>query len=106
MRRLLLSFLCLILSAPFFGRRRAAAVAADDVAPEEKPPPPPVRRIYDVTDLVSEPSVDMESVAVLPLTELGRREPPTAGSVLAQQTREPVTRTQRIEELTKLLQEM
>src|SRR4051794_30034462 len=106
MQRLLLCFLCLLFCATVVGRPPAAAVAPDDVAPEEKPPPPPVRQIYEVTGLVTEPSVDMESVTVLPPTEPGRRAPPTAGSQLAQQSREPATRTRRLEELVKLLEAM
>jgi hypothetical protein len=107
MRRLNLCILCLVTCAAVIGRPRTATVAAaDDAPPEEKPPPPPVRQIYDVTDLLTEPSVDRESVAVLPLTELGRRSPPVAGSDQAQRTEQPMARSERIDQLVKLLEEI
>jgi hypothetical protein len=46
----------------------SASTRAADEDRQEKPPPPPVRRIYDVTELVREPSVDADTSAVMPPT--------------------------------------
>lgn len=82
-------------------------LVADDVATtEEKPPPPPIRKIYDVTDLVSDPAVEMGAGAILPPTELTGARPRSQGSRNAPPQQERVSTTsERVDQLAKLIME-
>jgi hypothetical protein len=100
--------LCLVVCAAGAASLCPLHVVAEDVAPE-KPPPPPVRHIYDVTDLVIDPSVDVEPSAVLPPTDLlsgPRRVQRSLDGPAQQPLRETETRAERIEQLVKLLKEV
>jgi hypothetical protein len=98
-----LNHLLLIICLALFTGPASTSAADDDS--QEKPPPPPVRRIYDVTELVREPSVDADTSAVLPPTELNRNRPQGGGvSGNARQSSQATTPTSRIEELSTLIQ--
>lgn len=84
----------------------AGPLFADEPAPAEKPPPPPVRRIYDVTDLVTPPAVEAESTGVTPPTDLTTpRRSQGSGSGIPPQRPSRPTQGEQVDQLVKLIEE-
>jgi hypothetical protein len=98
-----LNQLLLIISLTLWCTKQSSHAADQDN--QEKPPPPPVRHIYDVTELVRDPFVDIDASEVLPPTELGASRRPEARSQnSSQQARDLDSVRSRLEEIRKLIQ--